>query len=110
MNTKSAIFIMIGSMTVCLMACKYNKPSKEECEQAVNHITQLNINERQDEEREIAQRIADNQKDELLKTCTEKGTRKEIACILKAQTREEVYQCSEKNKPSEQVPAKQGET
>lgn len=97
MRTKYAIFTLVTSISLG-SACKYNKPSKEECEQAVSHIMELMVKERQDADREIAQRIANNSKEELLKKCIEKGTRKEIVCVLKAQSQEEVHQCNQTKK------------
>lgn len=72
------------------------KPSPEDCRKFAEHFSALMVEGQEGPAADITRQVADGIKADLIKECVEKGTAKEIACALAADSMATLQKCGGK--------------
>lgn len=70
------------------------RPSAEDCEQLAAHVVELAQAEHEGRAAEIAETVAEEHAASLRERCIDEGTKREVSCVLAAESLEGVQDCA----------------
>ncbi|MGB1015661.1 MAG: TIGR04454 family lipoprotein [Nannocystaceae bacterium] len=93
MRKTSATLLVLGLCASFTLPACGSKPTKEECEKHADHYAELMGKGQEGPQAEIAKSVAADMRPELIRECQEERSKKEIECMMKADSMEALEAC-----------------